>query len=237
MPKSDNLFAGIGIGAILAFAVVAIIFAVSYSPYVHKSQSNSTLSYITVTATGSVSATPSQSVIYINANGTASTAAGATAMLSNTITMIDSALSSYLNSNGSSIQTVSYNLYRPCNSSVYTASEGIMVTLPVNYTSGAITALSAVNGTYIMGVNIQLSKSQVAGLSSTALAIAMQNATTQAQDVAGPGVALTISSVSINSNGYFYPAAGLALGANLVKVFPGTQSVTQSVTVKYRYGP
>ncbi len=236
MPKNDNLVAGITIGAIFAFAVVAMILAVSYGPYAHKPLSNSTLSYITVTATGSVSAVPSQSVIYIMANGTAHSAANATAKLSQTITSIDSALSGYLSGNGSSIQTTSYNLYRPYNSSAYTASEGITVTLPVNYTSAGITALSVVNGTYITGVNIQLSKSQVAGLGSTALAIAMQNATTQAQEVAGPRTPLTISSISINSNGYFYPAPGLALGANLVKVFPGTQSVTQSVTVKYQYG-
>ncbi len=235
--NSDNLYAAIAVIAILAFAVTMIVGAVAYRNAFSPSQTNSALqkSTVTVTATGSVSAVPSQSTIYITANGTASNAANATARLARTVYAINSTLSSYLASGGSSIQTVSYQLYRPYNSSVYTASEGIVVTISINSTGSALAALSSVSDAYITGVTIQLSPSQVSSLSGTALSIAMQNATAQAQQVAGTHVPLTISSVSINSNGYIYPSPKLALGANIVPVFAGTQSVTQSVTVVFTY--
>ena len=235
MAKNDNLYAGVAVVAILAFATTAIIGIIAFGQYrMHASQTNSTTSYITVTATGSVLRGP-VAVCHVH-NGERHSLERCQRHGKAVAGDNDDRLGTIgLPRQSSSIQTTSYNLYRPYNSSVYTASEGIVVLLPINYTEGAIAALSMINGTYITGVNVQLSKSQVSSLSSTALAIAMQNATTQAQNVAGPNVPLKISSVSINSNGYFYPTAGLALGANPVLVFPGTQSVTQSVTVKYWY--
>lgn len=235
MAGNDGLFAWVAIAAIVAFALTIIIISAMYNPYASRYRSfNSTASYIAVTATGSVSATPEQASLYITANGTAKSAANATAMLSKTVYAVDSALSGYL-ANGSSIQTTSYQLYVPYNSSYYTASEGITLTLPLNSTGSAIDALSKVSGTFINGVSIQLSQSQVSGMGSMALAIAMQNASMQAQQVAGPTTALKISSVTINSAGYIFPGPRFAVSENTVPFFPGTQSVTQSVTVKYAY--
>ncbi len=237
MGNNDNLYATIAVVAILAFAAAIIVTAIvayrgALSPSTSSALQKST---VTVTATGSVSATPSQSAVYITVNGTAASAASATAMLSNTLYSLSSTLAPYLSNSTSDIQTVSYQLYRPYNSTMYTASEGLIVLLPLNTTGSAVTALSAVNNTYITGITIQLSQSQIRSLGPTALAIAMQNATTQAQLVAGPHVPLTISSVSINGNVYVYPGTRLALGANVVPIFTGTQSATQSITVVFTY--
>ena len=138
--------------------------------------------------------------------------------------------------NGSSIQTTSYQLYRPYNSIYYTASESLTLSFQLNATGSAISALSLVNNTFISGISIQLSQSQVAGMSSSALAMAMQNATAQAQEVAGTSAHLNAVSVTINGAGYVFPGPKFSVASDTVPVFPGTQSVTQSVTVKYSYG-
>ena len=235
MAGNENLFAWIAIAAVVAFAVTVIVISVAYSQFGSRYRgSNSTLSYVTVTATGSVSAAPQQAEVYLTANGTARIAANATAMLSKTIYAINSAMSRYL-INGSTIQTTSYQLYRPYNSSYYTASEGIAATVPLNAAGNAITSLSSINNTFINGVSLQLSQSQMRNMSSTALAIAMQNATMQAQQLVGPATRLSISSITVSSAGYIFPGPRLYVAENVVPVFPGTQSVTQSVTVKYSY--
>ncbi len=233
MPGNERMFAGIATAAILALAVTMIIVAVAYSPY-GQSTRGANASYITVTASGSVSQTPQQADVYLTANGTAENAANATAMLAQTIGRINSTVSRYL-INGSSIQTTSYQLYRPYNSIYYTASESLTLSFPFNATGSAIAALSSVNNTFISGISIQLSQPQAAGMSSSALAMAMQNATAQAQEVAGTNAKLNVVSVTVNNAGYILPGPKFSVASDAVPVFPGTQSVTQSVTVKYSY--
>lgn len=235
MAGNEMFFGWVAIAAVVAFAVTMIVISVAYSPYAsHHLSTNSTMSYLTVTATGSLSAAPQQSVLYLTVNGTAKTAANATAMLSNSVYAMNAALSPYL-ANGSSIQTTSYQMYVPHNSSYFTASEGITATLPINNTGTAITALSLVKNVFIGGVSLQLSHLQTSSMGSMALSLAMQNATMQAQQVAGPTTKLTIESVTINRAGYVFPGPMFNVAEYIVPIFTGTQSVTESVTVKYGY--
>lgn len=235
MGNNDNLYAAIAVIAILSFAVTMIVGAVAYrEAFNMASPSNIQKSTITVSATGSASAMPQQAVVYLTANGTARSAANATSMLSKTVYAISSTLAGYL-SNGSMIQTTSYQLYAPYNSPYYTASEGMQFTVPVGLVGNAIGDLASLHNVFINSVSIQLSQAQVSNLSSTALSIAMQNATAQAQEVAGPHVPLTISSVTLNTGPYVFPGSRYFVAAESVPVFPGTQSVTQSITVVFTH--
>ncbi|MCL4379668.1 MAG: SIMPL domain-containing protein [Candidatus Marsarchaeota archaeon] len=235
MAKDERLVAWVAIAAILAFAVTAITIALAHNQQIYQTPGQSqAMSYITITATGSVSATPQQAVVSLTANGTAKTAANATAMLSNTLAAMSSVLSGYI-MNGTTIQTTSYQLYRPYNSSYYTASEGVTAMLPINRTGAAISALSSISNLFVNGVSIQLSQSQSAGMRSMALILAMQNASTQAQQLVGPATRITISSITVSSAGYPLPGPTFAVAENKVPVFPGQQSVTESVVVKFSY--
>ncbi len=236
MAKDERLFAYIAMAAIVALAVTTITVALAYSQHgiYNVAGAYPAMSYITVTAMGSVSAAPQQAVVSLTANGTARTPSNATAMLSNTLAAMSSALSGYI-MNGTTIQTTSYQLYRPYNSSYYTASESVMAILPINRTGDAIGALSSISNLFVNGVSIQLSQSQSAGMRSMALALAMQNASTKAQQLVGPATRLTISSITVNSAGYPSPGPVFAVAENKVPVFPGQQSLTESVTVRFTY--
>jgi len=232
--SNDKLLGGIAAVAILAFAAVALVSAVAYSPYLSQRAQTNSSSYITVTASGSASAAPTVAQLYIYINGTGSTAQLATENLSYTVTAVNSTLSRYTMGNASDIQTTSYQLYKIPNSTAYAASESLLATLPLSSSGAALTDLSSIPDVYIGSIGIQLSQQQQAGLRSAALSIALANASSQAQQVAGPYASLHIKSVTINGAYYFTPGIYTAAVASS-QIFGGASSVTQSVTVEYSY--
>jgi uncharacterized protein YggE len=220
-----------------------------------KNTNNATggVGHVTIRATGSASAPPTTGMLYISVTGKGGTAAAATANLSSALAQMNASLWSYVNHNSSLIQTTYYNAYNQTGSGYYpsdyaayngfVASEQIAVTIPnVKNVSGAIGALSLINGVQISSASATLSDAQTSALRSAAFSDALQNATSQASILAG-NASLSTQNITV---GYynFYPIP-YALGSGAVKAgggaavnpsfYSGTDSVTESITVVFSY--
>ena len=77
---------------------------------------------ITVTATGTASASPAMATVYATINATGSTAASANGNLSVLVGEFNTTMLPFLNGNVSRIQTVSYQVYQPSNCTYVNAS-------------------------------------------------------------------------------------------------------------------
>ncbi len=238
--KNDRLLPTVGsIAIILVIALLAItIVAVLYSVYASQT---SPQGYITVSASGSASALPSQALLYITANGTGATVYDAVSNMSATMQSVNATLFGYVRGNTSMISTSQYSVYRTYNRSTYTASESVTVTIPnISDVNAALGKLSALTNVYVTGVTAQLSSDQVAQLRSQALKEALLNATGQAGELVAPkGVRLTNVSIS----GYVvrpYPvysfnAAGVSKDVS-PSFFGGTSKVSESISAVFSYG-
>lgn len=209
---------------------------------------------VTVSATGTVTAVPAQAVIYLYANATGDTFAGAAANLSSEISALNSTLMPLVGNNSSRIQTTSYSIYAPgpcynitpnyyprfyCrpvySPTFFVATESVAVTLPDSGVANqALEGLSAVPGVTVSNVAAQLSPVQKRIVDQQALSLAMSNATAQAEALAG-GESLSVVNISIS--GYVYPVYGVSASASKVgnqTFYPGTTTVTKSVFVVFR---
>lgn len=233
---------------IVAVAIIIAGLAIAYAlslPQNHGSSGGSQ-GLITVTATGSVSAYPTQAVFYLNTNGSGPTSAAATLNLSATMNRLNGTVLPFLNGNTSLITTQYYNVYRPYNSTFFVASESLMITLQ-NSSKAApmLLAISSVPNVYVSNVQPQLSSAQISALRNQAIAAAMANATAQAMALNVNGGQISVVNVSIN-NYYVYPfpypvfatGSGSAnLNQSLNSLFySGTSKVTESVTATFRTG-
>lgn len=238
MPKrNENLTAIFAIAAVFAIGVILILNVFYYrSAGVPFLPSTASKGNITLTASGSVSASPDQAAVYINLNSTGRNASSATVNLTASLAELNSTLSKFIMINSTTIQTMSYSLYRVQNSSSYAAHERVQLTLPLNVTPAILGSLPSVSGISISGFNMQLSAEKISSLRATALAIAMQNATTQAQIIAGVYGPVHLTNVVVNGGNTFYPGAYAQNAASNVEIFPGTASVTESVTATFSYG-
>ncbi len=198
-------------------------------------------SHVTVTATGSAIALPSQVHMYLYANSSAPAAQVATQGLAATIGEINSTLLPYIGRNLSNIQTVSYSLYKVYNRSAYTATEGLSITIPnIGNASAAIGALSSISNVYVNGVNAQLSAAQISSLRDQALSSALANATSQASILAN-NATVQLGNVTVNSYGIipfygnsFMPTiAAAATTQSGPGFYGGVSTVTESITATF----
>ena len=250
---------GFGAGSMQLLTVAVIFIGLSilfwgYALLLNAPQHNF---MITVSSSGSVTASPAQAKIYLFVNATGNTSASAAANLSAKMGIFNSTLMPFIGYNSSRIQTLSYSVYapgpcynytypyyypvqycRPVYSPVFfVATESIAVTLPnVSMASEALAGISGVPGASVSNVAAVLSQQQQTVLGQQALALAMSNATAQAEAVTG-GAKLSIQNVTIQ-NGYLYYASYGAASSSAKSYnqtfFSGTATVTKSIYVVFR---
>ncbi len=251
------IMAGIGL-ALFLFVLVLGFIAQIHMPYrLGSAQSylmagpaaaggQAAAGYITVTAEGAAYGIPDQEQVSVYVNGTGDTAAAAASSLSLTLAKFNDTVVPFVNGNLSDIQTTSYSLTKQYNRSVYTAEEGITVTIPnITNASAALGALSDMSNVYVYSASSVFSQGMVTQLRDQALAYALSNATAQAQVLAGGPVAqhnITVSSYVFYPLGASYPV-GVAVDASggfqstgpTPIVYTGRSAVQESVTVQFSY--
>ena len=232
---------------IVLFAVLVFValIALSFGAYrsgngLANSGFGSATSVITLSATGSASAKPTQAEVSISVNGTGLTTSSAVQNMSATLNRFNSTIYKFLNGNMSLMETTYYSVYKPysycpilpqrerlnvspalypviCakNSTGYTAAEDISVTLPsIDNTSAFLGAIAAIPNVYVASVSPALSSSQAASLRSAALTDALSNATSQADALLGPNAVIYSRNISVNSY-YSYPYGAYANSGSL----------------------
>ncbi len=230
-----------GIG-IYAFAIIVVILfagiitAMVLFPNGLPGNSQKT---ITVRASGTSYGYPEEGIVYLSVNGTGLTPEIATSNLSLSLAKLNYTLSKYANS--SSIKTTYYSLSKVYNSTMYTAVEGIEVDTSAANVSPVLGAVASVKGILVLSASAKLSNAQTSQLINQALASAMQNATSQAELLAGTN---SVTAVNISSYSYYiYPvystgvfSGAAAPGAQNPAFFTGTQSVNEQINVVFRSG-
>ncbi|MHB1830101.1 MAG: SIMPL domain-containing protein [Candidatus Micrarchaeaceae archaeon] len=223
--------------AILAMASV-LMAGVLYPNGIFGSQG---LTHLTVSASGVSYGYPQVATIYVKMNGTGNNAAIAAANLSLTLSQFNFTILKYLNNNSSRISTQSYSLQRVYNSSKYEASEMVSLSVPqVANVSAILGTLSLIQNVFVIQTSSSLSSQQSEQLIQSALGLAIQNATSQAQVAAGSNE-ISIKNMTV-SKGYVYPMypAAYSAGANAGSAqnplfFNGREGVQEQVTVEFVY--
>lgn len=232
----------------------------SYS-YVYPTQASSSaqgIRTITLTASGSASASPKMAVIQVYMNATGATPGLANANLSSYVDTLNRTLLPFIGGNMSLIQTTSYQISRATNCTYdsnqayyycvtnvlpyYVASESFQISVPsIKESSKLITALSNIPDLQMQGVQAQLSTAQQTQLGQAALASALANATSQAQLLAGSGVAIQVENITVESNNVYYPvyygldatASGSGAVNKTATFYGGSASVQKSIHVVF----
>ncbi|MGA3021168.1 MAG: SIMPL domain-containing protein, partial [Candidatus Micrarchaeales archaeon] len=202
------------------------IFRVSTNVGAAQFESVTSNASITVSASGKVTSDPDEALIYLFLNATGNTVSSAVNNLSSSAKTLNSTLMPLLGENTSLIRTLYYRVYSPAecmnvspyyypkpyycipplSPKIYVASEYLLVTLPdVDNVDQAIMEVSAIQGTGISDVSSTLSSQKQTTMMQEALVLAMDNATSQAQTVAGSGAQLKVKNISINSGYITYP--------------------------------
>ncbi|MDE1873624.1 MAG: SIMPL domain-containing protein [Candidatus Micrarchaeota archaeon] len=245
------------VGPSARFLIFPILIAVSlaFIGYAILQGAPQHLSLIMVSASGSVTAVPTQAQAYLSLNATAATASGAVANLSVITGALNTTLLPFLNGNSSAIQTQSYNVYVPsrCVNATpyyypqpncipqgapvrYLATESLLVTFPsVGNVNEAIVQIANIHGVSIGSISSKLSAQQQTSLEQQALSLALSNATSQAGSLSG-GAAIRVQNITVQ-NGYIFYPNGVFSAAALAKTnqtfFAGTATVTKSIYVVF----
>jgi len=195
------------------------------------------LKYITVTASGTSYSYPQSAALYVTLNATGSDAAIATSNLSLTLSQFNYTVAKYIGGNSSRISTQSYYLQKVWNSSKYEAVEEVSISVPqIQNVSPLLGTLSLIQNVYIDQVSSMLTSQQVSQLTQSALGAAMQNATAQAQAVAGANSTIIVKNVTISrSYVYPFPTAAAAGSSQNPIFFNGREGVEEQVTVLFSY--
>jgi uncharacterized protein YggE len=248
---------------LMAFAFSAYNFRNRLSAYsVYSTSSQPQLSTISITATGSAYAQPNEVILYITANSTQTTASAATSNLSIELSEINATIMPYVNSNSSAINTESYSLQRiqscypepiPMNSiqsqyvytkcvyTNYSATSELKATLPVSNASSVLYSLSNIKDVYISNVQASLSNSQLLSLQSMALQRALQNATSQAQELNG-GMSVTAENITV-INSYYLPSPIISIEAltsaakGNALFYPKSMGTIKTIEVQFKSNP
>jgi uncharacterized protein YggE len=241
----------------LAFVIAILAFVFLFVGYVTWSATGARQSLITVSASGSLSANPAQATISLFLNATGSSSASAVSNLSAITGKLNATLTPFIKGNSSMIQTLSYNVYPTTNCTnfptpypvyptttiyctsprkFYIASEYLLVTIPdASNADPALLGLSAINGVNVNNVAAQLSTQQQASLSQQALTLALSNATSQAQALAGSRQ-ISVMNITVQNSNIYYPVSGVFAAARASSnqtFFPGRATVTKSVYVVF----
>lgn len=255
------------VGLVILVLIVQVVTLVQLNDFVaygfggqrgNATEHMQNLRYITISATGTASAQPTEGVLYLSVRGNGKTAAAATYNLSIALNQMNATLLKYIGGNLSLIKTTYYNLYNqtntypPCYGAAcpvyasyngFVASEQLTVTIPnTQNVSKAIGALSAVNNIQITSASATLSDAQITALRTEAFENALENATSQASALTG-NASLSAQNITVN-NYYFYPvayalgtsgSAGNAVNSSNPSFYSGTDSVTESINVVFSY--
>ena len=240
----------------IAFTVVIVAAVLLIIGFVVWTQTPAHQSLITISSSATVTANPAQSSIYLSLNGTGSTSAAAVGNLSTITAKLNTTLAPFLNGNSSLIQTLSYNVYPANNCTItyypiypstttacpsprkfYVATEYLQVTIPnVGNTNPALLGLSGINGVNINSVSAKLSAQQQANMSQRALALALSNATSQAQALVTGGRHLSIVNITVQNNYVLYAGGSVFSSSAPVSnqtFFPGRGTVTKNIYVVF----
>jgi|GEM_PF-6019388 uncharacterized protein YggE len=198
--------------------------------------------YITVTAQGFAYGYPSEAVIYLYLNGSGPDSAIATSNASLTLQKLNFSLNKYINENTSEIKTLSYQLSKEHNSSIYEVDEDLEVTIPnIQNVSTVLQNLSSIQNIYVQTVSPTLSDSQKVKLRNLALSDALTNATTQAK-VLAQNMTVTTHNITVTSFNVFYPYSLNAaaspsggIGNKGTLIYSGENQVSETVTVQFSY--
>lgn len=209
----------------------------------------SSLSSISVSASGTAVGTPSRAQINMYINGTGNSSSAATANLSAELASFNKTVYSFVGGNLSLVQTGYYNVGKVYSNNstaapVYQAQEYLTVTLPqISKLNSFLSSITNVSSVQISGVSAMLSNAQTAQLKSQALQSALANATSQATSVIG-NVAIVNTTISVGSY-YAVPFPMYATGSNSAGGGPaqkvgslyynGTTSVYESITATFYY--
>ncbi len=231
--RSDSFLFAIGVLAIVVMgSLIALV--ILYPQGLHAAQ---TAKHISISASGIAYASPQTAMLYAMINGSGYTPAVATLNLSNTLSVFNSTILGYIGNNSSDITTQSYSLRKVYNKTAYEATEYVVVDIPnINNVSNILGLLSKVNDVYVGKVTSQLSGSQTSSMIKSALSLAVQNATAQAQAIAG-NQSLSVLNVSIYSSPiYPYSAFASAIpSGNGQLYFNGRQGVSETVSMEFSY--
>ena len=220
----------------LIFFGVAVLLDIAY-PHGIQQQSGT----IDVSATGIAYGYPSRAVLALFINSSGSTPEIATSNLSFSISMLNNTLLKFIDNNFSLIKTESYSMFKQPNSSRYVALEQLEASIPnINNISDVLQSIAPVPNVYVSGVQSILSDNQTNVLREQALSLALANATSQAQTIAGNDTYISIRNVTIN--GYtIYPYTAFAgalvpsfKGASPI-FFSGITGVKESVSVVFSF--
>ncbi len=217
---------------LIAILGIALLLSVS-TPLMHFRTHT-----IVVTASGAVSEIPTEVQIFIYANGTGTSSSGAAANLSMTLSTLNATLMNYVNWNRSNISTDSYTLTKINDTRMpYIAIESLHAIVGTQRISALFGALSNISNVYVNGEYTMLSAEQSNNLRSTALSLAIANATSQARAVVGQNALLTPINITVNTY-RSYPIYGMAASQSsnpAPEYYPGTAEVIGAVTVIFSY--
>ncbi len=246
---------------VIILALLAFVAVIMNSGALKQQLPEQGATTVSVTASGSASATADAAQLDLLVNGTGNTTQIAVANLSKTMNLVNSTLLKYVNGNLSQISTEYFNvnacysypyyistttIYPPKVNKTcgYVATEDLLITIPnSNNVTSALQSLTSIPNVYVNGAAAKLTNQQISTLRGQALTQAMSNATGQAVAVSPTG---KVSALNITVNGFYvYPlqysfggtgivTPGAAAGELQNSLFyTGTSSVTESVTVVF----
>ncbi len=227
------LFFLIGALALLIMGTLIALFILYPSGVLESQQAK----HISISADGIEYASPQTATLYATMNGSGESPAIAASSLAVTINEFNFTVLKYIGGNSSGITTQSYSLQKVYNKTEYQATESVLVSIPsIDNVSPVLSALSSVSNVYVNQVTAQLSGSQTAAMIKGALVLAVQNATAQAQAIAGNST-LIIDNISVYGNQiYPYAFAASAPAANGEQLyFNGRHGVKETVSVEFSY--
>jgi hypothetical protein len=235
-------FEYLAIIAILVLVLVGVF--VASRPVAVQTSSNPTRKTIQVSAVGTVSATPDETILRLavltqSYTATQATQENAVAMASVIQALVNLGVAS------DSLKTVTYSLTTiydnaksPPRLVGYSARNEIQVTLTnISITGKAIDAAVAAGANEVDEVTFTLTAQTYATLQKQALQMAIKDASGQAQAIAS-GLGLRIVGPITVTTVYSYQPSVSRLGANvLTPIQPGTLQISTSIQVTYEVTP
>lgn len=132
-------------------------------------------------------------------------------------------------------------LYCCYNQTAYVAAQSVVATIPnINNVSSAFTSVSNIPNVYSQSLSQKISSKQSATLMNLSLSSALENATSQAQILAGSANNVQVINVSVSGGPVYYPSYftnGAQASSSGSSFFAGRVGVTRSVNVVFRVTP
>ncbi len=232
--KTEHITTLIAIIAILVLGLALWISILYPSGGIAQKMQGST---IKVTATGSVSQYPAVGVIYATINGSGKTTAIANDNLSLAYANLNSSVFQYIGKNSSNIQTQYYYTSKVYNESRYQAIENVKITLSSSKNiSDVLNILASINNVQVTQASAKLSDSQIESMRSSALSLALENATQQAETLSN-NATLVVQNITVGQAVMpVFPTVSLSTAKSYPTVFSyGNQGLTETVTVIFAH--